>query len=97
VGNINFLQAARRNREFFRKLRGISVKIVVLSDTHLPKRKKGLPARLLEELQDSHMILHAGDWTTIDVYQELQSYARVEGVYGNVDSQEIIGLLPLKK
>ncbi|MCM3690642.1 metallophosphoesterase family protein [Neobacillus niacini] len=73
------------------------MKIVVLSDTHLPKRKKGLPARFLEELQDSHMILHAGDWQTIDVYKELQSYARVEGVYGNVDDQEIIELLPFKK
>ena len=73
------------------------MKIVVLSDTHLPKRKKGLPARLLKELQDSDMILHAGDWQTIDVYKDLQSYARVEGVYGNVDDHEIIGLFPFKK
>ena len=71
--------------------------IVVLSDTHLPKRKKGLPARLIEELQHADMILHAGDWQTIDVYKKLQSYARVEGVYGNVDDHEIIGLLPFKK
>jgi uncharacterized protein len=73
------------------------VKIVVLSDTHLPKRKKGLPTRLLEQLKDTELIIHAGDWTTIDVYKELQSYARVEGVYGNVDGKEIIELLPFKK
>ena len=71
--------------------------IVVISDTHLPKRNKGLPTRLLEQLKDADLIIHAGDWTTIDVYKELQSYARVEGVYGNVDGQEIIELLPLKK
>jgi uncharacterized protein len=73
------------------------MKIVVISDTHLPKRKKGLPTRLLVELKNADLIIHAGDWTTIDVYKELQSYARVEGVYGNVDGQEIIGMLPFKK
>jgi uncharacterized protein len=73
------------------------MKIIVLSDTHLPKRKKGLPARLLEELKDVELIIHAGDWQTIDVYHELQSYGRVEGVFGNVDGEEITGLLPSKK
>ena len=73
------------------------MKIVVLSDTHFPKGKKGLPTRLLDELKDVDMILHAGDWQTIDVYNELQSYARVEGVYGNVDDHQLLGLLPLKK
>jgi uncharacterized protein len=73
------------------------MKIDVISDTHLPKSKKGLPARLIVELQHADMIMHAGDWQTIDVYKKLQSYARVEGVYGNVDDHEIIGLFPLKK
>lgn len=73
------------------------MKIVVISDTHLPKRKKGLPTRLLVELKDVELIIHAGDWQTIDVYHELQSYARVEGVYGNVDDLELLGLLPSKK
>ncbi|MEH7276819.1 metallophosphoesterase family protein [Neobacillus vireti] len=73
------------------------MKIVVISDTHLPKRKKGLPPRLIEELKDTDLILHAGDWQTLDVYKELQSYGRVEGVYGNVDDQEIKAMLPYKK
>lgn len=73
------------------------MKIVVLSDTHLPKKNKGLPARLIEELRGADLIIHAGDWQTLDVYKELQTYARVEGVYGNVDNEEIAGLLPDKK
>ena len=73
------------------------MKIVVLSDTHLPKRKKGLPTRLLEELKNADLIIHAGDWQTMDVYKELQSFARVEGVCGNVDGEEISRLLPLEK
>lgn len=73
------------------------MKIVVLSDTHLPKRNRGLPARLLDELRDVDLIIHAGDWQTIDVFHQLQAYGRVEGVYGNVDNEEITGLLPSKK
>ncbi|MFS0777930.1 metallophosphoesterase family protein [Neobacillus sp. 3P2-tot-E-2] len=73
------------------------MKIVVLSDTHLPKRKNGLPDRLLEELKDAELIIHAGDWLTIDVYHQLRAYGRVEGVYGNVDHEDIIGLLSSKK
>lgn len=73
------------------------MKIVVLSDTHLPKRKKGLPIRLLEELKNVDLIIHAGDWQTIEVYKELQNYAKVEGVYGNVDDEKIIELLPEKQ
>lgn len=72
------------------------MKIVVLSDTHLPKRKKGLPERLLDELKDAELIIHAGDWQTIEVYHELRKYGRVEGVYGNVDEEEIVALLPAK-
>jgi uncharacterized protein len=73
------------------------MKIVVLSDTHLPKRNRGLPPRLLEELQDVDLIIHAGDWQTIDVYHQLQTYGRVEGVYGNVDNDDVTRLLPSKK
>ncbi|MFB3161697.1 metallophosphoesterase family protein [Neobacillus sp. 179-J 1A1 HS] len=73
------------------------MKIVALSDTHLPKRNRGLPPRLLEELQDVDLIIHAGDWQTIDVYYQLQTYGKVEGVYGNVDNDDVTGLLPSKK
>jgi uncharacterized protein len=73
------------------------VKIVVLSDTHLLKRKKGLPKRLTDELKDVDLIIHAGDWQTIEVLKELQTHAKVEGVYGNVDDEEIIGLFPDKR
>ncbi|MBV7504554.1 metallophosphoesterase [Bacillus sp. sid0103] len=70
------------------------MKIVVLSDTHLPKRAKGLPPRLIEELVHADLIIHAGDLQTIDVYIELKSYANVVGVFGNVDGDEIKDLFP---
>lgn len=70
------------------------MKIVVLSDTHMPKRCKSLPARLIDELKDTDLIIHGGDWQTIEVFHELRFFAKVEGVYGNVDTEEIKGLFP---
>jgi uncharacterized protein len=73
------------------------MKIVIISDTHMPKRAKGLPARLTKELADADLIIHAGDWQTIDVVHELQSYAEVEGVFGNVDDEIIKEHFPEKR
>ncbi|WP_160718900.1 metallophosphoesterase family protein [Bacillus sp. USDA818B3_A] len=73
------------------------MKIVIISDTHLPKRAKGLPARLTAELKDADLIIHAGDWQTIDVFHELHTYGKVEGVFGNVDDEEIKKHFPEKR
>ena len=51
------------------------MKIIVLSDTHMPHRSKTLPSRLVQELKDSDLILHAGDWTDWFVYEHLAEFA----------------------
>ncbi|MBT2710898.1 metallophosphoesterase [Pseudomonas sp. ISL-84] len=63
-----------------------------MSDTHMPKKAKKLPSVLMRELNGCDLIIHAGDWQTIDVYHEFKTFAPVEGVYGNTDSEEICGL-----
>ncbi|MCM3782822.1 metallophosphoesterase [Neobacillus mesonae] len=70
------------------------MKITVLSDTHMPRMSKQLPAPLLQDLQDADLIFHAGDWTDIGIYEELQSMGKVHGVYGNTDLAMIRGILP---
>lgn len=65
------------------------MKIGVISDTHMPKKAKKLPLNLVEGLDGVDFILHAGDWTSLTVYEELQQVAPVIGVYGNVDSAEV--------
>jgi uncharacterized protein len=70
------------------------MKIIVLSDTHMPKKAKTLPPRLIEELQDTDLIIHAGDWQTVDVYNQLKTFANVAGVYGNVDDEDIKEMFP---
>lgn len=66
------------------------MKVIVISDTHMPRMAKGLPPRLKEDLKTAELILHAGDWQTREVYEELKTYAPVEGVCGNVDGQDLI-------
>lgn len=72
------------------------MKIVVISDTHMPKKEKSLPDRVVTELKQSDLIIHAGDWQTVEVYQELLQYGEVKGVFGNLDSEELQALLPEK-
>lgn len=66
------------------------MKIVVVSDTHMPRMAKALPTRLRQELDDAELIIHAGDWTSLQVYTDLSRYAKVVGVAGNNDGEAII-------
>ncbi|WP_096435094.1 metallophosphoesterase family protein [Alteribacter populi] len=73
------------------------MKIVVVSDTHIPKRAQRLPSRLLHELRSADQIIHAGDWQSLEVYEQLKQYAPVNGVFGNTDNEDIIRVFPDKK
>ncbi|TQR98986.1 metallophosphoesterase family protein [Paenibacillus ottowii] len=66
------------------------MKIIVLSDTHMPHRSKTLPSRLVQELKGSDLILHAGDWTDWFVYECLAEFAPVQGIVGNNDGTDIV-------
>ncbi|MCM3152226.1 metallophosphoesterase family protein [Priestia megaterium] len=70
------------------------MRIVILGDTHIPKRAKHFPKRLLAELKTADAIIHTGDFQTIDVYNDLRVFAPVHGVIGNVDSEELQQILP---
>jgi len=73
------------------------MKIVVVSDTHMPRMNKKLPARLIRELTHADAIIHAGDWTKLSVYEELAAYAPTYGVAGNNDGEEIVRKFGLNK
>lgn len=66
-----------------------------MSDTHLPKRAKQLPGRLLDELPRADVVFHAGDWVDAATLDLLESRsARLVGVYGNNDGPELRARLP---
>jgi uncharacterized protein len=65
------------------------VKVVVLSDTHAPRRWRSCPPRVAAELRGADLILHAGDVCTAEVLRELAQYAPVTAVLGNNDGPDV--------
>ena len=65
------------------------MRVLVVSDTHAPRRWKGLPAALVEPLRQADLILHAGDVCTPDVLDTLAGFAPVRVVLGNNDGAAV--------
>jgi uncharacterized protein len=65
------------------------VRVVVLSDTHAPRRWKSCPAAVAAQLRRADLILHAGDVCTAAVLDELAEYGPVRAVVGNNDGPDV--------
>jgi putative phosphoesterase len=72
------------------------LRLVVISDTHLPRGARRLPDACLRELEGADLILHAGDFVSAAVLEELREFAPVEGVHGNMDDPELRAALPAR-
>jgi uncharacterized protein len=70
------------------------VQIAVISDTHLPRGDRRLPGDCVARLQSADVIIHAGDLIRLPVLRELESYAPVIAVHGNVDDADVRAALP---
>ena len=68
---------------------GAAVRVVVLSDTHAPRRWKTCPPAVGSALRAADRILHAGDVCTAAVLDELAQYAPVTAVIGNNDGPDV--------
>jgi putative phosphoesterase len=67
------------------------MRVVVLSDTHAPRRWKSCPPAVAGWLRQADVILHAGDVCTAEVLVELAQYAPVHAVLGNNDGADVAG------
>lgn len=65
------------------------MKVVVLADTHAPRRWRSCPPRVAGQLRGADLILHAGDVCTAAVLDELSEYAPVVAVAGNNDGPDV--------
>ena len=69
--------------------------IAVISDTHMPRGARRLPAACVERIAAADLLLHAGDFATAEVVRELEAIGPpLAGVHGNVDSAEVRRMLP---
>jgi putative phosphoesterase len=72
----------------------LTVEIAIISDTHLPRGSRALPRACLERLEQADLIVHAGDFSRLEVLEELRRYGPVVGVHGNVDDALVRAALP---
>lgn len=73
-------------------------KIGVISDTHIPERGGDLPAEVAEAFKGVDMIIHAGDFVDLSVWEQLKKICpNVLGVWGNMDPENVRKKLPEKE
>jgi uncharacterized protein len=72
--------------------------VAVISDTHMPRGARRLPDAFVERIRAADLLLHAGDYVTVEVLRELERIGPpLVGVHGNVDTAELRRLLPAER
>jgi uncharacterized protein len=73
------------------------MELAIISDTHMPRGQRAIPARCLERCREADLILHAGDLVDLAVLRTLQSLGpAVHAICGNVDNAAVRAVLPAR-
>jgi putative phosphoesterase len=72
------------------------MRIAVLADTHV-NGLEHIPKKIIDALSTVDLIIHAGDFTDIQLLKELKRLMEVKAVHGNMDSRELKIVLPVKE
>jgi len=71
------------------------VRLLLLADTHVPKRAKDLPAQVWDEVERADLVVHAGDWVDVSLLDALERRAKdLLACWGNNDGAALRGRLP---
>ena len=71
------------------------MRLVLIADTHVPKRAKDLPAELWSAAEAADVVVHAGDWVDEALLDRIeQRCRRLVGVWGNNDGPALRARLP---
>ncbi len=71
------------------------MRLLLTSDTHVPKRARRLPEEILAQAGRADVVIHAGDWVDTATLDLLQARSRrLVGVHGNNDGPELRERLP---
>jgi putative phosphoesterase len=69
--------------------------LLLLADTHVPRRARDLPAPVWDAVEAADVVLHAGDWVDVGLLDALEARARrVVGCWGNNDGPDLRARLP---
>jgi uncharacterized protein len=70
------------------------MRAAIISDTHLPRGARELPAACADQLRAADLTIHAGDLTALAVLEQLRGFGPVAAVHGNVDEAAVRAVLP---
>lgn len=71
------------------------LKLVLIADTHVPKRARDLPVQVWAAVERADVVFHAGDWVEAELLDRLEGRSRsLVAVYGNNDGLELRSRLP---
>jgi putative phosphoesterase len=71
------------------------VRLLLLADTHVPRRARDLPSSVWDQVDSADVVLHAGDWTDVSLLDALERRAgRLLACWGNNDGQPLRERLP---
>ena len=73
------------------------MRILVLSDTHMPRITHDLPQAIYDEIPNVDLIIHAGDFVEKEVLDKLKTLKETKAVYGNMDSSNMHNCLNQKE
>ena len=73
----------------------MATSILLLADTHVPKRARALSDDVWAAVDEADLVIHAGDWVDVALLDTLEARAtRLVGVCGNNDGPELRQRLP---
>ncbi|WP_345523682.1 metallophosphoesterase [Nocardioides conyzicola] len=73
----------------------MATSVVLMADTHLPKRARELPGELWDAIDTADVVVHAGDWVDERLLDDCERRARsLVGVWGNNDHGALRDRLP---
>jgi putative phosphoesterase len=73
----------------------VTTRLLIISDTHVPKRARDLPAEVWAAVEAADLVVHAGDWVDVSLLDLLEQRSRrLVGVYGNNDHGVLRERLP---
>jgi putative phosphoesterase len=73
----------------------MATRLLLLADTHVPKRAADLPGEVWAAVDDADVVVHAGDWVDVALLDALEARAtRLVACFGNNDHGALRTRLP---
>lgn len=71
-------------------------RIIVISDTHMPRKRRELPAQLVNDILGADLLIHLGDFDRPEAVDYFSGLAPLVAVHGNNDPPEVAESYPAR-